>query len=107
MAIKPKAVSDEPEASRPRLPRGSQPAHLGLRVVVLSEAVVRAERSTSRSPGRGDPTRDKNTEAMIAAYQQANANVKISPPPGEGASYWDQLATRSAGGQAPDIIRST
>jgi multiple sugar transport system substrate-binding protein len=31
--------------------------------------------------------------------------VKIEPQPGEGASYWDKLATQTAGGQAPDIIQ--
>jgi pectin-derived oligosaccharide transport system substrate-binding protein len=53
----------------------------------------------------GNPTRNKNTEAMIAAYQTANPNVKISGQPGEFNSYWDKLATQTAGGQAPDIIQ--
>ena len=53
----------------------------------------------------GNPTRNKNTEAMIAAYTAANPNVKISGQPGEFSSYWDKLATQTAGGQAPDIIQ--
>jgi len=53
----------------------------------------------------GNPTRNKNTQAMIDAYMKANPNVKISPQPGEGSSYWDKLATQTAGGQAPDIIQ--
>jgi len=53
----------------------------------------------------GNPTRNKNTDAMIAAYQQANPNVKISGQPGEFNSYWDKLATQTAGGTAPDIIQ--
>jgi multiple sugar transport system substrate-binding protein len=53
----------------------------------------------------GNPTRNKNTEAMIAAYMQANPNVKIEGQPGEFGSYWDKLATQTAGGQAPDIIQ--
>lgn len=53
----------------------------------------------------GNPTRNKNTEAMIAAYMKANPNVKISGQPGEFASYWDKLATQTAGGTAPDIIQ--
>ncbi len=53
----------------------------------------------------GNPTRNKNTQAMIDAYVKANPNVKISPQPGEGSSYWDKLATQTAGGQAPDIIQ--
>ena len=31
--------------------------------------------------------------------------MKISPQPGEFASYWDKLATQTAGGTAPDIIQ--
>ena len=53
----------------------------------------------------GNPTRNKNTEAMIAAYTAANPNVKITGQPGEFASYWDKLATQTAGGTAPDIIQ--
>ena len=53
----------------------------------------------------GNPVRNKNTQAMIDAYTKANPNVKLSPQPGEFASYWDKLATQTAGGTAPDIIQ--
>ena len=53
----------------------------------------------------GNPTRNKNTEAMIAAYTAANPNVKISPQTGDFSGYWDKLATQTAGGTAPDIIQ--
>jgi multiple sugar transport system substrate-binding protein len=53
----------------------------------------------------GNPTRNKNTEAMIAAYMAANPDVKISGQPGEFNTYWDKLATQTAGGNAPDIIQ--
>jgi multiple sugar transport system substrate-binding protein len=53
----------------------------------------------------GNPTRNKNTDAMIAAYTKANPDVKITPQPGEFSSYWDKLATQTAGGTAPDIIQ--
>jgi multiple sugar transport system substrate-binding protein len=53
----------------------------------------------------GNPTRNKNTDAMIAEYMKANPDVKISGQPGEFSSYWDKLATQTAGGQAPDIIQ--
>ena len=52
-----------------------------------------------------NPTRTKNTEAMIAEYMKANPNVKIEGQPGDFSSYWDKLATQTAGGQAPDIIQ--
>jgi multiple sugar transport system substrate-binding protein len=53
----------------------------------------------------GNPTRNKNTEEMIATYMAANPNVKISGQPGDFSGYWDKLATQTAGGTAPDIIQ--
>jgi multiple sugar transport system substrate-binding protein len=53
----------------------------------------------------GNPTRNKNTQAMLDAYMKANPNVTITGQPGEFGSYWDKLATQTAGGQAPDIIQ--
>lgn len=53
----------------------------------------------------GNPTRNKNTQAMIDAYMKAKPDVKITGQPGEFNSYWDKLATQTAGGQAPDIIQ--
>jgi multiple sugar transport system substrate-binding protein len=53
----------------------------------------------------GNPTRNKNTEALLAAYTKANPNVTFSAQPGEFDSYWDKLATQTAGGTAPDIIQ--
>jgi multiple sugar transport system substrate-binding protein len=50
-------------------------------------------------------TRTKNTQAEIDAYMKANPNVKISLQPGEFNTYWDKLATQTAGGTAPDIIQ--
>jgi multiple sugar transport system substrate-binding protein len=53
----------------------------------------------------GNPVRNKNTQAEIDAYMKANPDVKISSQPGEFASYWEKLATQTAGGTAPDIIQ--
>ncbi len=53
----------------------------------------------------GNPTRNKNTQAEIDAYLKANPTVKIQPQPGDFASYWEKLATQTAGGTAPDIIQ--
>src|ERR671916_664809 len=53
----------------------------------------------------GNPTRNKNTQAELDAYMKANPNVKIEAQPGEFASYWEKLATQTAGGTAPDIIQ--
>src|SRR4029453_4904212 len=53
----------------------------------------------------GNPTRNKNTDAMIPGYMRATPAVKISGQPGAFSSYWDKLATQTAGGQAPDVIQ--
>lgn len=53
----------------------------------------------------GNPTRNENTQAEIDAYLKANTDVKIEAQPGEFASYWEKLATQTAGGTAPDIIQ--
>lgn len=53
----------------------------------------------------GNDVRNKNTTNAIDAYTKANPGVKISPQPGEWASYWDKLATQVAGNTAPDIIQ--
>jgi multiple sugar transport system substrate-binding protein len=52
-----------------------------------------------------NPTRTKNTQAEIDAYMKANPGVTITGQPGEFATYWDKLATQTAGGTAPDIIQ--
>jgi multiple sugar transport system substrate-binding protein len=53
----------------------------------------------------GNPTRNKNTQDEIDAYVRAHPDVKIAGQPGDFASYWDKLATQTAGGTAPDIIQ--
>jgi multiple sugar transport system substrate-binding protein len=53
----------------------------------------------------GNDVRNKNTQAAIDVYMKANPNVKIAPQPGEFASYWDKLATQTAGGTSPDVIQ--
>ena len=85
---------------------GSPPAPLApSAVVAAAEAVEAAGPTTLALAWWGNPTRNKNTQAMIDTYTKANPNVKIEPQPGEGASYWDKLATQTAGGKAPDIIQ--
>ena len=64
--------------------------------VVLKVAAVRGTTDLALA-WWGNPTRNKNTEAMIAAYTAANPNVKISAQPGSSSSYWDKLATQTAG----------
>ncbi len=53
----------------------------------------------------GQPDAQQEHPGEIDAYMKANPDVKISGQPGEFNSYWDKLATQTAGGQAPDIIQ--
>ena len=53
----------------------------------------------------GNEVRNKNTVAAIDAYTKAHPNVKVAQQPGEFQSYWDKLATQTAGNKAPDIIQ--
>jgi multiple sugar transport system substrate-binding protein len=53
----------------------------------------------------GNAIRNENTDKAIAAYMAANPGVTITGQPGEFASYWDKLATQTAGNTAPDIIQ--
>jgi multiple sugar transport system substrate-binding protein len=53
----------------------------------------------------GNAVRNKNTAAALDAYTKANPKIKVSQQPGEFVSYWDRLATQTAGNKAPDIIQ--
>lgn len=53
----------------------------------------------------GNDVRNANTTKMVEAYTTANADVSIEEQPGEWASYWDRLATQTAGNSAPDVIQ--
>ncbi|WP_299033330.1 ABC transporter substrate-binding protein [uncultured Pseudokineococcus sp.] len=53
----------------------------------------------------GNPTRNANTTAAIDLYLQSHEGTSITAQPGEWASYWDRLATQTAGGSAPDVIQ--
>ena len=53
----------------------------------------------------GNPVRNKNTQEEIDAFMKANPNLKITGQPGEFNTYWDKLATQTAGNKAPDIIQ--
>jgi multiple sugar transport system substrate-binding protein len=53
----------------------------------------------------GNEVRNKNTAAAIDAYTKAHPNIKVAQQPGEFSTYWDKLATQTAGNKAPDIIQ--
>jgi multiple sugar transport system substrate-binding protein len=53
----------------------------------------------------GNEVRNANTTAALAAYKEVAPDVAVEEQPGEWASYWDRLATQTAGNDAPDIIQ--
>lgn len=53
----------------------------------------------------GNEVRNANTSKALDAYMKANPTVKVTEQPGEFQSYWDKLATQTAGNTAPDIIQ--
>ncbi|MGJ9373839.1 ABC transporter substrate-binding protein [Nesterenkonia sp. CF4.4] len=53
----------------------------------------------------GSDQRVANTEEVIEAFEAENPNISISPEYNDFRGYWDQLATRAAGGDSPDIMQ--
>ncbi|GAB2625485.1 ABC transporter substrate-binding protein [Pseudactinotalea suaedae] len=53
----------------------------------------------------GNEVRNANTTEFVAAYLEANPDVTIEEQPGEWSSYWDRLATQTAGNTSPDVIQ--
>ena len=46
----------------------------------------------------------KFTGQMVDAFMAANPDVKVVNQPSEWGSYWDKLATKTAGNDTPDVI---
>lgn len=61
--------------------------------------------ATLRFAWWGNPTRNEDTEEVIAAWAEAHPDVTLTPEPGEWGSYWDRLATQTAGNDMPDILQ--
>ena len=53
----------------------------------------------------GGDKRAQLTQAVIAAFEAENPNIKIKPEFGDSGPYWDRLATQVAANDAPDIIQ--
>lgn len=53
----------------------------------------------------GNDSRLKLTEEAIAAFEKANPGITVQVENSEFGSYWDKLATQTAGGDAPDVIQ--
>lgn len=53
----------------------------------------------------GNDTRNRLTTEVIAAFEAANPDIKVTAEPGEWSGYWDKLATQVAGNDEPDVIQ--
>ncbi|WP_300342637.1 extracellular solute-binding protein [Nesterenkonia sp.] len=53
----------------------------------------------------GSDSRHQMTQEIIDAFEDENPHISIEGEFGDWSGYWDQLATQSAGGDAPDIIQ--
>jgi len=53
----------------------------------------------------GNDSRLKLTQKAVDAFTAANPNIKVSIENSEWTSYWDKLATMTAGKNAPDVIQ--
>lgn len=53
----------------------------------------------------GSDARHQNTQEIIDAFEEENPHITINPTFSEWDGYWDQLATQTAGSDAPDIIQ--
>jgi len=53
----------------------------------------------------GNDSRLKLTQKAVDAFTAANPNIKVSIENSEWTSYWDKLATMTAGKNSPDVIQ--
>lgn len=53
----------------------------------------------------GSDTRHQATQEIIDLFEEENPGITVEAQFGEWSNYWDQIATQTAGGNAPDIIQ--
>lgn len=52
----------------------------------------------------GNDTRAQDTMKVIDAFEAKNPNITVEPDYSDFGGYWDKMATKTAGGDAPDIF---
>lgn len=52
----------------------------------------------------GSDSRHEQTQEIIAAFEEANPGITVEPDFTDWGSYWDRLATATAGSDAPDVM---
>ncbi len=52
----------------------------------------------------GSDTRHQLNEELIAAFEAEHPGIAVTPDYTDWGSYWDKLATQTAGGDTPDVL---
>src|SRR3569832_1217799 len=61
--------------------------------------------TTLRVATWGNDSRLKLTHQAVDAFIKANPGIKVSIENSEFSTYWDKLATMTAGNDSPDVIQ--
>lgn len=61
--------------------------------------------TTVRFTWWGNEVRDASTRKVNSLFETAESKIKVSAEPGVWSSYWDKLATQTAGNDMPDVIQ--
>lgn len=99
--------------TRSRLLRGRRPAALAASVLVGTFALTSCGsggggedgETTLRFSWWGSDSRHEATQEIITAFNEEHPNITVEGDFGSWSGYWDQLATQTAAGDAPDVIQ--
>ena len=93
--------------------RGALAAVLALACLFVAACAPGSQGNGSSSSGAttlrvstwGNDSRVKLTQQAIDAFTKANPDIVVKLENSEWGSYWDKLATSTAGGDSPDVIQ--
>ena len=93
--------------------RGALTAVLALALLFVAACAPGSQGNGSSSSGAttlrvstwGNDSRVKLTQQAIDAFTKANPDIVVKLENSEWGSYWDKLATSTAGGDSPDVIQ--
>lgn len=69
------------------------------------DATLSNEKVTLSMDWWGADSRVKLTQQVIDAFEKKYPNITVEPQYSDWNSYWDKLATSTAGGNAPDVMQ--
>ncbi|WP_010523936.1 ABC transporter substrate-binding protein [Nesterenkonia sp. F] len=96
--------------------RRSRPSRCAAALAVVGALAMTSCSSGSEASGGGDEVelrfawwgsglRVQQTEEIIEAFEEENPHISVVGSYADFGGHWDQLATQTAGGDAPDIIQ--